>query len=125
MMTLIDGLPPRVLGVKASGRVTTADYRDVLVPHAEAMIANGPISLLYVISKEFAGYEVRSLRDDSAFGIRYWRDFRRIAVVGDESWLRATVTLFRPFDPCELRVYSRIELSAASAWVSGSEEADI
>lgn len=121
MMTLIDGLPRQVLGVRASGRVTHADYRDVLVPHAEAIIANGPINLLYVIGKDFAGYEIRALRDDGAFGIRYWRDFRRIAVVGDQSWVHATVTLLEPFSPCEVRLYSRIELSEASAWVSGCE----
>jgi hypothetical protein len=125
MMMLIDGLPPQVLGVKASGRVTHSEYREVLVPRAEAMIASGPIGLLYVIGKDFAGYENRALRDDGAFGIRHWRDFRRIAVVGDQNWVRKTVTLLQPFAPCEVRVYSRIELAAASAWVSGAEAADV
>lgn len=124
MITIIDGLPRQVLGVRASGKVSHGDYRDILIPHAEAMIANGPISLLYVIGKDFAGYELRALRDDGAFGLRYWRDFRRIAVVGDAAWVRATVTLFKPFAPCEVRLFSRLQLSAANAWVSGSEKID-
>jgi hypothetical protein len=122
MMTILDGLPPQVLGVRVSGKVTHADYRKTLIPHAEAMIADGPISLLYVIGKDFSGYELRTLRDDGAFGIRYWRDFRRIAVVGDESWVRATLALFKPLVPCEVRLFSRLQLSAANAWVSGREK---
>jgi hypothetical protein len=124
MMTILDGLPPQVLGVKVSGKVTHADYRDTLIPHAEAMIANGPICLLYVLGKDFSGYEIGGLRDDSAFGIRYWRDFRRIAVVGDETWVRTTVRLLKPFAPCEVRQFSRLQLSAANAWVSALGKVD-
>jgi hypothetical protein len=124
MMTIIDGLPAQVLGVRASGKVTHSDYQKILIQNAEAMIANGPINLLYVIGKDFTGYELGALRDDGAFGIRYWRDFRRIAVVGDNAWVRATVTLFKPFAPCDVRLFSRLQLSAANAWVSGREKSD-
>jgi hypothetical protein len=32
---------------------------------------------------EFTGYELEGLWDDSAFGIKHWREFKRIAVVAD------------------------------------------
>jgi stage II sporulation SpoAA-like protein len=124
MITILDGLPPQVLGVRASGKVTHTDYRDTLIPHAEAMIANGPICLLFVLGKDFAGYEVGALRDDGTFGMRYWRDFRRIAVVGDESRVRTTVSLLKPVAPCEVRQFSRLQLSAANAWVSAFGKVD-
>jgi hypothetical protein len=40
-----------------SRQVTHADYRDVLIPRAEAIMAKGPISILYVIGEDFTGYE--------------------------------------------------------------------
>jgi hypothetical protein len=76
-------LPPDVLAVEATGKVTHLDYRDTLIPKAEAMMAKGPVRMLYVIGKEFTGFELEALWDDSAFGFKHWHDFSRIAV---EEW---------------------------------------
>lgn len=46
MLTLIENLPPTVLGVEASGKVTHEDYLNILIPSAEAMMAKGPIKML-------------------------------------------------------------------------------
>ena len=47
MFKLIEGLPRDVLAIEASGQVTYQDYRDTLIPKAEAMMTNGPIRMLY------------------------------------------------------------------------------
>ena len=39
MLKLIEGLPPEVLGVEATGTITHEDYRKVLIPAAEALSA--------------------------------------------------------------------------------------
>lgn len=117
-------MAPGVLGIEASGRVTHADYRDVLIPRADAMTAEGPINILYVIRSDFTGYNLGALWDDGAFAIRHWRDFRRIAVVSDQAWVRAAVTLFKPFMPCEIRLFGRLELSGATTWVSSPRKGD-
>ena len=70
-----------MLAIEAVGKVTHEDYRTILIPKAEAMMAKGPIKMLYVIGKEFTGYELEALWDDGAFGIKHWREFKRIAVV--------------------------------------------
>ena len=41
MLTFIEGLPEDVLGIEAVGNVTHEDYRDILIPRAEAMIGQG------------------------------------------------------------------------------------
>ena len=51
------GLPPDVMAIEASGKVTHEDYRDTLIPKAEAMMAKGPIKMLYVIGEDFTGFE--------------------------------------------------------------------
>ena len=45
MLKLIEDLPPTVLGVEASGKVTHEDYQNILIPNAEAMMAKGPINM--------------------------------------------------------------------------------
>ena len=51
------------------------------------MITKAPIKMLYVIGKEFTGFELEALWDDSVFGIRHWHDFTHIALVTDHAWI--------------------------------------
>jgi hypothetical protein len=119
VLKLIEDLPPTVLGVEASGKVTHDDYRNILIPNAEAMLAKGPIRMLYVIGDDFTGFELEALWDDAAFGIKHWHDFSQIAVVTDHAWLRAAVTMFKPFFRHEVRLFRLSDLAAAKAWVTG------
>jgi hypothetical protein len=60
MLKLIEDLPPDVLGLETSGKVTHEDYQNILIPKAEAMMAKGPIKMLYVIGADFTGYELEA-----------------------------------------------------------------
>jgi hypothetical protein len=84
---LIEGLPADVLAVEASGHITHQDYRQTLILMAEGLLAKGPIRMLYVIGPDFAGFDLEALWDDSAFGVKHWHDFSRIAVVTDHAWM--------------------------------------
>jgi hypothetical protein len=123
MFRFIDGMPAHVLAIEATGKVTHKDYHDTLIPKAEAMMAKGPISLLYVIGKEFKGFELDALWDDGKFGLRHWHNFSRIAVVADQAWLRAAVSVFAPFFRGEVRIFGLSELGAAQAWIVDRKQA--
>jgi hypothetical protein len=122
MFRFIEGLPPDVLAVEATGKVTHSDYRDTLIPKAEAMMAKGPVRMLYVIGKEFTGFELEALWDDSAFGFKHWYDFSRIAVVTDHTWMRAMIHMFKPFFHGEVRLFELSGLTAAKDWISAATE---
>jgi hypothetical protein len=121
MLTQIGDLPPNVLGIEATGQITHEDYQKVLIPKAEAMMAKGPLRILYVLGKEFSGYDVGALWDDGAFGIKHWHDFSRVAVVCDQTSLRTAVNLFKPFFPCEVRLFSVSDLQNAKTWLIGAD----
>ncbi len=120
MFKFIDGLPANVLAIEAAERVTGEDYRNTLVPAAEAMIAKGPLRMLYVIGEDFDGFEVGALWDDSAFGFGHMHDFGRIAVVTDHAWMDAAVRMFKPFFHAEVRLFGLSELPAAKVWVAAA-----
>jgi hypothetical protein len=122
MFRFIEDLPPNVIGIEAIGKITHEDYRDTFIPIAEAMIGKGPIKMLYVMGEDFAGFEAEALWDDSAFGVRHWRDFSHIAVVTDHAWLSAMVAMFRPFFHGEVRLFKGAELPAAKAWITSMPE---
>lgn len=121
MLKRIEGLPPDVMGVEAAGKVTHQDYRNVLIPAAEALMTKGPIGMLYVAGPDFSGYELEALWDDTAFGFKHWRQFTRIALVTESPWLRAAATMFSPFFPSQVRLFKLSELGAAKAWIGGKD----
>jgi hypothetical protein len=118
MFKFIEGLPPDVIAIEAIGKVTHEDYRNTLIPRAEAMMAKGPIRMLYVIGKEFTGFELEALWDDGAFGIKHWHDFSHIAVATDHAWLSGMVSMFKPFFRGEVRLFRLSELLAAKDWIT-------
>jgi len=120
MFKFIDGLPSDVLAIEAIGTVTEEDYRHTLVPAAEAMIAKGPIRMLYVIGKDFEGFELEALWADGAFGFRHLHDFGRIAVVTDHAWMGAAVNMFKPFFHAEVRLFGLSELPGAKDWIAAA-----
>jgi hypothetical protein len=124
MFKLIEGLPPDVIGIEATGKVTHEDYKMVFFPKMEAMITDRPVKLLYVAGKGFEGYELEALWDDAAFGVKHWRDISRVAVVADQTWLRAAVTAFKPFFPCEVRLFKLANLDVATSWIAGAEKCE-
>ena len=121
MFELIEGMPPDVLAIEAVGKVTHEDYWTILIPKAEAMMAKGPIKMIYVIGEGFSGFDLEALWDDGAFGIKHWREFKRIAVVVDLVWLRASISMFAPFFPAKVRLFNLSELSAAKDWIISAQ----
>lgn len=118
-MTLIEGLPPDVIGIEAAGKVTH-DYQNILIPTVEAMMAKGPIKMLYIIGAELTGYELEAQWDDSAFGAKHRRDFSHVDVVANRPWVRGLVSMFKAFFPCEARLFGLADLAAAKAWITSA-----
>jgi hypothetical protein len=120
MLKVLDSLPGNVLTIEASGKVTHEDYRDTFIPNAEAMMARGPIKFLYIVENNFEGFEIEALWDDGTFGIKHWRQFSHIAVVADQAWLRATISVFKAIIPAEVRLFGLSELSSAKNWIANA-----
>jgi hypothetical protein len=97
MFKFMRGLPADVMAVEARGKITHEDYRDTLIPRAEATMAKGPIKLLYVLVDDISGVDPEAIWDDSTFGLAHCHDFSRIAVVTDHPWIITTINMFKPF----------------------------
>jgi SpoIIAA-like len=121
MFRFLDDMSSNVLAIEATGKVTHEDYCNTLVSRVEAMSAKGPIRMLYVIGKEFTGFELEALWDDGKLGLKHWRDFSHVAVVADQAWLRAAVSIFMPFFRGEVRMFGLSQLPAAKDWIADGQ----
>lgn len=120
MFELLNGYPTNVVAVRAVGRVTADDYRDVLEPAlAHAMEGGGKARLLIVLGDDFGGYAASAMLADTEVGIRHLGSFERIAVVTDTDWIGHAVRLFGPLIPGDVRVYPVAQQSAAEGWMRG------
>jgi hypothetical protein len=118
MFNLIEDLGPGILGIEAVGKVTHADYRDTLIPTAEAMMRNGPIKALCVIRSDLTDFALEAMWDDSKFGLKHRHDISHMALVSDHPWIRAAASLFAPFYPATIKLFKIDELAAAKAWIT-------
>jgi hypothetical protein len=55
--------------------------------------------------------------DDSMLGVGHWKDFGRIAIVTDETWVRHMVQFFAPFVHGPVRVFSNAQVEDARRWL--------
>ncbi len=99
------------------GKITHADYRDVLVPAIDRVREHErSIDFLALLEPDFEGYELQALIDDARLGVRTWSAWRKIALVGGPPWLRHAAGLFGLFLPGSVRSFD--DEAAARAWLA-------
>jgi len=119
MIEVMNDLPERVLGLKASGEVTADDYKTVLVPAIEEQLTkHRKVRLLYVIGAEFKGYTGGAAWEDAKVGMRHLTSFERVAVVTDVDWIENMIKAFGFAIPGEVRVFDDDDFEDARQWIS-------
>ena len=116
---ILDGFAGDVLAIAAHGRITRADYEQVLIPAFEAKRqAEGKVKLLLLCGEDFAGYSAGAAWDDAKFGLLYMRDIAGLAVVTDTEWLRLGVKALSPLIACPVALFHLEEMDAARDWIN-------
>ena len=122
MIEPIEGMPERVLGFKASGKVTGEDYRTVLEPALRAAAETGEIRLLYVLEPDAelaAGAMVEDARTGLELGVGHHAAWKRTAIATDTDWIAKSIRMFAWMTPGDVRVFPTGELASARDWVAG------
>lgn len=120
MIRVLDGMPDGVVGFTASGKLTTDDYTQVLVPAIEAASAgSGQIRILLDFTGSFDGVEAGAVWEDLRMGVRNFSAWERIALVTDHKWMRDGLTMFSWAIPGEARAFSASDRETAIEWLAG------
>ncbi|MDD2581812.1 MAG: STAS/SEC14 domain-containing protein [Desulfuromonadaceae bacterium] len=119
MLERMQGLPNNVLGFKAVGKVTGADYESVLIPAVDEMFERRTnIRFLYQLGDEFTGFDAKAMWDDAKVGLQHFSSWERVAVVTDVGWIRTALKAFGFAMPGHVRVFSNSELEVARQWLN-------
>jgi hypothetical protein len=124
MIEAIAGMPDGTIGLRASGRVTGADYDDVLMPALrQAVDEHGEVRLVFQVGPGFetftAGMMGADVTSGLSFGVEHWSAWKRMAVVTDVDWLRHSMQMLGWMTPGEARLFGLGELDEAKRWVAG------
>jgi hypothetical protein len=119
MLERIPDLPDPVLGFRASGELTSDDYRDVLVPAVEsALQSRDKLRLLYLLGDDVTGFSAGAAWQDTKVGMEHVTRWEKIAVVTDKEWLRHSVSIFGYLIPGQIRAFRAAQEAEARAWVA-------
>lgn len=116
MLVILPESSGKVVGVKAVGKLTDADYES-FVPQVEAIIGDQGKIKLFMDLTEFEGWEWQAAWDDFAFGIKHWNDIEKMAVVGDARWEELCAKISDKLMPAEVKQFPSSETDAAWTWV--------
>ncbi len=106
----------RLLGLAIIGKMTTVDYDRInLLIEEQAEKYGQARIMLEVVSTEFSG---QALLEDIKSSIKNYKNVDRLAIIGDQSWLKTTVRLGDLLTPgLELAAFSTVERKRAVAWL--------
>jgi hypothetical protein len=105
------------LVVCATGILSAADYETRFQPVVEKLIAeHGKINLVFYLDEMFEGWDLGAMWDDAKFGMKHRHDFKRVAVVGAQSWFKWAYQVGAKFMDGQFHTFSQNDLVGAIAW---------
>ena len=122
MVTVIETSDAATLAFVISGRLTRADYQDVLLPPVRATIERGGDIRMLAVIDDFQGLEAGALLQDLMAAAKLGSGQRsysaRFAVVSEADWVRRAVALSGWLVPGEIRVFAPAARAEAETWLS-------
>jgi hypothetical protein len=107
---------PSIVGFKLYGKLHDEDYKS-FVPAVDAVVeAQGKLRM-FAQFDDFHGWDTHAAWDDFKFGLRHYKHFERIAMVGDRRWEAWMARLCKPFTRAKVRYFDVSETDAAWNWL--------
>lgn len=108
-----------ILGIRASGKLSGASYRDVLAPRIQSLLGQFPtLRVLFLMDEAFDGWSLGAAWANTIFDVKHRRDFEKIAMVGAPKWEEWCVkTAARPLIKGEIQTFRLDELTQAWQWL--------
>jgi hypothetical protein len=123
MMERLTGLPKRIEGVKASGKLSKEDYVQVIEPMLDDARREGRhLRVVCEVGSDFQGFTPGAAWEDVRVGFRSLRLLDGFALVSDIAWMREATRASAFFMPCPVRTFPMGQRDQAVAWLAALPE---
>ena len=106
----------RIVILTFTGKVDKADY-ELFVPQLEGLLKEEKPVRILVELRNFQGWTMGALWEDTKFGAKHFNDIDRLAVAGDRRWEKGLTAFIKPFTTADVRYFDITETEAAKAWL--------
>jgi hypothetical protein len=122
MITFLDTPQDDILAIRATGRVTHADYQEMQRKISVKLREHDKLRMLLDL-ENFHGWDVRAAWDELKMGAEGHGHFERCAIVGDRWWEEGLTTFSKLF--WKVEYFDRSQRDKAWQWLSRpANEAD-
>ena len=108
-----------VIGFRLRGKLTEADYLDLLVPEMEKAMKEFPRIRVVWVMGDFKGWTVGGAWEDFLLGLKF-SAVEKMATVIDDNWDEWVTLMFKAFTTLtgtELRFFRMERLAEAWDWI--------
>jgi SpoIIAA-like len=120
-------LPTGTLGFRASGKITSEEYRQMIEPIYGALERGEKLNIYFELAGDFQGLDSGALWQDmkaaGSIGLKHRSSWERMALVTDKDWVRNGASAFGWLAPGELRLFEPSERDEARAWLAATASA--
>ncbi|MAC76532.1 MAG: STAS/SEC14 domain-containing protein [Rhodobacteraceae bacterium] len=109
-----------ILEIALSGAVSREDYETVLIPAIDRALEDYDAIRALVLIAPGTDYTVGALKDDAWMGLKHWRGFERIAVVGKDGWIGKALKGVSIMMPCPVMLFEDGKRDEAMRWLQES-----
>lgn len=109
-----------ILEIALSGAVSREDYETVLIPAIDKALEDSDAIRALVTIAPGTDYTVGALKDDAWMGLKHWRGFERIAVVGKDGWIGKALKGVSIMMPCPVMLFEDGKRDEAMRWLQES-----
>jgi hypothetical protein len=106
-----------VVTVVVSGKLTAEDYEHFVPELARFIQSKGKIRILFHM-KDFHGWKLSAVWEDTKFSLHHYSDIERVAFVGDREWEKGMAAFCRPFTKSALQYFDESQIDEARRWLS-------
>ena len=123
MIQQLEQLPPNMVGFKATGEVTEADFSETVMPAVKAIIEQtGKLNYMLVLDTSVKNFTMGAWFKDAIMGIRHLTKWNRAAIITDVKGIRTFTEIFSVLMPGEFKGFEHSDLQQAIDWVSEKTE---
>jgi len=120
MIHEMENLPPNMVGFRAEGEITEADFSETVMPKVKALIEQtDTLNYLLVLDTSIANFTAGAWFKDAVMGIRHLTKWNRAAIVTDVKGIRTFTDIFSVLMPGEFKGFEHSELQKAIDWTAG------
>ncbi len=116
MFKLLDITKEDLIAIKVDGKIVKNDY-DKITPLLEKTIRDFGKIKLYIQIDSIDGIEPSAFREDVKTYIKYFHEFKKIAVVGENEWQKIWTNLANPFVSGTIKYFAQEEIVEAINWI--------